>query len=114
MLNAFTVDVEDFFQVSAFEDVIPRTDWPTFPSRAVDNTTRLLDLLDRHRVKATFFILGWIAREYPQLVEQIYRRGHELGSHSFWHRLVYQQTPDEFRGTCGTPSRRFRTQPVSA
>ena len=97
MLNAFTVDVEDYYQVSAFEDQIDRKDWPSYPSRVVNNTHRLLDLLDRHATKATFFILGWTAREFPHLVEEIRDRGHEIGSHSFWHRLVYHQTPDEFR-----------------
>lgn len=97
MLNAFTVDVEDYYQVSAFEDQIDRGAWHGYPSRVVANTQRLLDLLDQHATKATFFVLGWTAREFPQLVEEIRDRGHELGSHSFWHRLVYRQTPDEFR-----------------
>ncbi len=97
MLNAFTVDVEDYYQVSAFEDQIDRGAWHGYPSRVVANTQRLLDLLDQHATRATFFVLGWTAREFPQLVEEIRDRGHELGSHSFWHRLVYRQTPDEFR-----------------
>ena len=97
ILNALTVDVEDYFQVSAFENQIERNQWHTFPSRVVNNTHRLLDLFERHNVKATFFILGWIAHEYPQLVADIHSQGHELGTHSFWHQLVYQQTPDEFR-----------------
>ena len=63
----------------------------------VDNTLRLLDLLDRHDTKATFFVLGWTAAQFPHLVREIHERGHELGAHSFWHRLVYRQTPDEFR-----------------
>ncbi len=96
ILDAFTVDVEDYFQVSAFEDRIDRDAWSRYPSRVVGNTQRLLDLLDQHATKATFFILGWTAREYPRLVEEIRDRGHEIGSHSFWHRLVYNQTPDEF------------------
>jgi len=89
--------VEDYYQVSAFEDQVDRNQWASFPSRVVDNTRRLLDIFDRHQCKATFFVLGWTAREYPRLVEEIHQRGHELGSHSFWHHLVYDQTPEEFR-----------------
>ena len=97
ILNALTVDVEDYFQVSAFEDQVDRKQWATYPSRVVDNTYRLLDLFERHATLATFFVLGWTAREFPQLVKEIHNRDHELGSHGFWHRLVYRQTPDEFR-----------------
>lgn len=96
-VNAFTVDVEDYFQVSAFEKYIRRDEWDSFPSRVVANTQRMLRLLDRFQVRATFFVLGWVASRYPQLVEDIHRAGHEIGSHSFWHRLVYDQTPNEFR-----------------
>ncbi len=97
MLNAFTIDVEDYYQVSAFEDRIDRDHWVTYPSRVVSNTLRLLDLLDEHSTRATLFVLGWTAAKYPRLVEEMHNRGHELGSHSYWHRLVYHQTPDEFR-----------------
>lgn len=98
LLNAFTVDVEDYYQVSAFEDRISHDDWHDYPSRVVNNTQRLLDLLDLHETTATFFILGWTARHYPYLVREIHDRGHELGSHSYWHQLIYTQTPKEFRG----------------
>lgn len=97
MLNVFTVDVEDYFQVSAFERHVDRARWDDFPSRVVENTHRLLRLLDRRQVQGTFFVLGWVARRYPELVRSIHAAGHELASHGFWHRLVYQQTPDEFR-----------------
>jgi len=97
VLNAFTVDVEDYFQVTAFEEDIPRSSWPDYSSRVVENTQRLLDLLAQHRVRGTFFILGWVAEKFPQLVREIHAAGHEVGSHSYWHRLVYQQTPGEFR-----------------
>ncbi len=97
MLNAFTVDVEDYYQVSAFEDKIPRSQWSDYPSRVVRNTLRLLDLLDQYGTRGTFFVLGWTARRFPDLIEEIHYRGHELGSHSFWHRLVYSQSPAEFR-----------------
>ncbi len=97
MLNAFTVDVEDYYQVSAFEKSIPRASWSRLESRVVANTQRLLDLLAQHNVLATFFILGWVADKFPALVQQIVSTGHEVGSHSYWHRLVYEMTPAEFR-----------------
>ena len=97
IVNAFTVDVEDYFQVSAFENDISRDQWDQFESRVVANTQRILDLLARHDVRATFFVLGWVARQYPELVREIHNAGHEIGSHSFWHRLIYNQTPEEFR-----------------
>jgi len=97
VLNVFTVDVEDYFQVSAFERHVDRARWDDFPSRVVDNTHRLLRLLDRRQVQGTFFVLGWVARRHPELVRSIHAAGHELASHGFWHRLVYEQTPDEFR-----------------
>jgi polysaccharide deacetylase family protein (PEP-CTERM system associated) len=96
MLNALTVDVEDYFQVSAFEHRVRRQDWDSFPSRVVASTQRVLRLLDRHQVRGTFFVLGWVAERFPGLVREIVRAGHEAGCHSFWHRLVYELTPDEF------------------
>jgi polysaccharide deacetylase family protein (PEP-CTERM system associated) len=95
--NAFTVDVEDYFHVSAFERTICRSSWGSFESRVVVNTQRLLDLLAKHNVVGTFFILGWVAERFPSLVRQIAAEGHEVGSHSYWHRLVYETTPAEFR-----------------
>src|SRR5437762_2031600 len=97
MLNAFTVDVEDYFQVTSFEGSVPRSHWDQRESRVFRNTKRLLDLLDEHHVKGTFFILGWIAQRFPELVRAIHQAGHELGCHSYWHRLIYQQTVAEFR-----------------
>ncbi|MBX9789745.1 MAG: DUF3473 domain-containing protein [Pirellulales bacterium] len=97
MLNAFTVDVEDYFQVSAFEQYVDRAHWPHFEGRVVDNTHRLLNLLERRQVRGTFFVLGWVATRYPELVRTIHAAGHELASHGYWHQLVYEQTPDEFR-----------------
>jgi polysaccharide deacetylase family protein (PEP-CTERM system associated) len=96
-INAFTVDVEDYFQVSGFERQIRRDEWDRYESRVVANTQRVLRLLERHQVRATFFVLGWVAERYPGLVREIHRHGHEIGSHSYWHRLIYQQTPEEFR-----------------
>jgi polysaccharide deacetylase family protein (PEP-CTERM system associated) len=96
LLNAFTVDVEDYFQVSAFESTVPRSDWADYPSRVVANTHRLLRLLNRRGVRSTFFVLGWVAHRFPGLVRDIHGDGHEIGSHSYWHRLVYHQQPAEF------------------
>jgi polysaccharide deacetylase family protein (PEP-CTERM system associated) len=96
MLNAFTVDVEDYYHVSAFADRIHPRQWDTFESRVVQNTHRMLRLLDRHSVRGTFFILGWVADRFPGLVLDIQKSGHEIGCHSFWHRLIYDLTPEEF------------------
>lgn len=96
-LNALTIDVEDYYHVSAFESHVHRRDWDTFPSRVVANTQRLLALLERRGTRATFFILGWVAQKHPELVRTIHRAGHEIGSHSYWHRLIYRLTPEEFR-----------------
>ncbi len=97
ILNAFTVDVEDYYHVSAFSQKISHAEWDHFPSRVVDNTHRLLKILERHSVQGTFFVLGWVARKFPKLVREIQQGGHEIGCHSFWHRLIYDMHPDEFR-----------------
>jgi polysaccharide deacetylase family protein (PEP-CTERM system associated) len=97
VLNAFTVDVEDYFQVTSFEGVVSRADWNRHESRVVGSTRRILDLLARHNVRGTFFVLGWVAERYSSLVREIKDGGHELACHSYWHRLVYQQTNGEFR-----------------
>lgn len=97
LVNALTIDVEDYYHVSAFERCVDRGRWDEFPSRVGPNTERILDILDRANVRATFFILGWVAERQPSLVRAIRAAGHEIGCHSFAHRLVYEQTPDEFR-----------------
>ena len=96
-VNAMTVDVEDYFQVSAFEDVIDRRDWDHIPRRVEYNTDRILELFAEHDVHATFFTLGWVAERYPQLVRRIVESGHELASHGFSHIRVTRQSPEEFR-----------------
>lgn len=96
-LNALTVDVEEHFQVSAFEGAVRREDWETHESRVERNTDRLLDFFDEAQVRATFFTLGWIAERHPALVRRIAERGHEVACHGFSHRLVYSQQPGEFR-----------------
>jgi polysaccharide deacetylase family protein (PEP-CTERM system associated) len=97
MLNAFSVDVEDWYQVSDFETVAPVPTWERFESRILRNTQRLLDLLAEFGVKGTFFILSWNAERHPQLVRQIVSGGHEIASHGYCHRLLYEQTPEAFR-----------------
>ena len=97
MVNALTIDVEDYFQVTAFERVVSRKGWETYPLRVEDNTSRVLDLLESHGVKATFFILGWIAERVPRLVKKIEARGHEIACHGYGHELIYGIGPKRFR-----------------
>ena len=96
ILNALTIDVEEHFQVHAFETVIDRATWDRYPSRVVSNTQRILRLLAEHDVRATFFLLGWVADRHPDLVRQIGVSGHEIATHGYWHKLIYHQTPAEF------------------
>lgn len=97
MLNALTIDVEDYFQVNAFAGVIRQDQWDTYPLRVNDNTRRILDLLDSFSIKATFFILGWIAERLPSLTKEIQRRGHEVACHGYGHELIYTIGPERFR-----------------
>ncbi len=97
MKNAFSVDVEDWYQVSDFEEVVDFSAWGSYESRVVRNTERVLELLDIHRVKGTFFILTWNAERHPALVRTISEAGHEIASHGYRHRLIYEQSPEEFR-----------------
>lgn len=94
--NALTVDVEDYFHVSAFEKHINVADWDKFPSRVTNNTQRLLNLFDEFDVKATFFILGWVAERNRELVKEIAERGHEVACHGYSHQLIYNQSPEVF------------------
>lgn len=95
--NALTVDVEDYFHVSAFAGCIDSSQWSSLECRVEANTRRLLELFDEASVSGTFFMLGWIADRYPGLVREIVARGHELACHGFSHRLIYRQSPREFR-----------------
>ena len=90
------MDVEDYFQVSAFADRVCRKNWSKFESRVEANTDRLLAIFDTTGVRGTFFILGWIAERYPGLVRRIAASGHEIASHGYWHQLIYDLTPAEF------------------
>ncbi len=94
--NAMTVDVEDYFQVSAFAAHIPRESWESIPCRVERNIDRILTLLDERQAKATFFTLGWIAERYPAMVKRIVSNGHELASHGWDHQRVSDQKPQEF------------------
>lgn len=96
-VNAFTVDVEDYFHTEAMATVVPREMWGHMPSRVQSNTLRLLELLDNHNVRGTFFFLGWVAEQFPGLVRETVKLGHEVGCHSFSHRPVFRLTPSEFR-----------------
>ncbi len=95
--HAMTVDVEDYYQVAAFFDVVKPEDWEKWPSRVEANTDRLLQLFDDVGIKITFFILGWVAERHPELVKRIHAQGHEIASHGYSHQLIYKQTPELFR-----------------
>ena len=97
LLHAMTVDVEDYFHVAAFKDIISPEDWDQQPSRVVENTTRLLDIFTEHDMQATFFILGWVAEREPELIRKIHSAGHEIASHGYSHQLIYSQTPQLFK-----------------
>jgi len=95
--NALTVDVEDYFHVSAFADSISRSDWHNHSLRVERNTHRLLDLFDEHNARATFFVLGWVAERVRGLINELAERGHEVACHGYSHQLVYAQSQDVFR-----------------
>jgi polysaccharide deacetylase family protein (PEP-CTERM system associated) len=97
MLNGMSVDVEDWFQVGAFERVIDKSDWDGLESRVERNTDAVLALFAACEVKATFFTLGWVAHRFPRLIRRVVEQGHELASHGWDHRRVFTMTPDEFR-----------------
>lgn len=123
-VNIISVDVEDYFQVEAFSKVVGRESWDSYPCRVEANNHRLLDLFDETGVKGTFFILGWVAERYPQLVREITKRGHEPACHSYWHNLIYDLTPAAFRAdtiraktvieqACGLPIHGYRAPSFS-
>jgi polysaccharide deacetylase family protein (PEP-CTERM system associated) len=97
MVNAMSVDVEDYFQVSAFERHIDRKDWDGIRCRVPDNLARILDLFESRGVRATFFTLGWVAERFPGLIREVAERGHEVASHGFFHQRVTDLDPDAFR-----------------
>lgn len=97
ILNALTIDVEDYFQVNAFVRYVRQEEWDSFPLRVDENTRRILDVLDSFSIKATFFILGWVAERCPGLVKEIQTRGHEIACHGYGHELIYMIGPQRFR-----------------
>jgi polysaccharide deacetylase family protein (PEP-CTERM system associated) len=97
MLNALTIDVEEYFHVTAFARYVDPKDWDGYPRRVENNTLRLLELLSKTNVQATFFIVGWVAERYPGLVKQIAGLGHVVGCHSYSHRAIYERSRAEFR-----------------
>lgn len=100
-LNAFTVDVEDYFHVAALAESVSRESWPSRESRVENNTERLLALLAERGVSGTFFVLGWVAERHPALVRRIAECGHEVACHGYSHQLIYEQTPGVFREETG-------------
>ena len=124
MLNALTIDVEDYFQVNAFARVVSHDQWGGYPLRVIENTRRILDLLDQHNITATFFILGWVAERAPELAQEIQRRGHEIACHGYNHQLIFQIGPGRFRedirrakalleDQCGEPVQGYRAPSYS-
>ena len=92
-----SVDLEEHFHAEVFASAVNRSEWDSLPSRVEKNTFRLLDLFDECGAKATFFTVGWTAERHPALIREIVRRGHEAACHSYWHRLIFKLTPEEFR-----------------
>ena len=106
----FTVDVEEYFQVSAFEDLLPRSQWSTLPSRVEANVDQMLDLLADFGVTATFFTLGWVAHRYPQVVRALAAADHEIASHGWWHQRVTTLSPAQFREDVRSAKRELEDQ----
>jgi polysaccharide deacetylase family protein (PEP-CTERM system associated) len=96
-LTAMSIDVEDWFHAENLQGVIGRSRWADCESRVEMNTMKMLEILDENEARATFFVLGWVAERYPQLVQTISQSGHEIASHGYDHQLVYRQKPAEFR-----------------
>lgn len=98
-VHYFSVDVEEYFQVSAFEASVSRASWETLPSRVEGSVYGILDLLARHDARGTFFTLGWVAERHPGMIRRIVQAGHEVASHGWDHVRVTHQTPEEFRAS---------------
>ena len=97
VVNALTVDVEDYFHVTSLAAVAPRDSWDGFAPRVTSNVERLLALFERAGTRATFFVLGWVASRHPELVRLVAQQGHEIASHGYGHELVYEMSPARFR-----------------
>ena len=97
VLNALSVDVEDYFHVEAFASRIAYDDWHTYESRVEKNVDTALEIFARHQFSATFYVLGWVAEHFPQMVKKIAGAGHEIGCHGYAHQHIHRQTPEKFR-----------------
>jgi polysaccharide deacetylase family protein (PEP-CTERM system associated) len=97
MLNCITIDVEDWFCVESFREIFPVETWNNQKPRVLSNVVRICEILDEYNVKATFFVLGWIAERFPEITEYLHSKGHEIGSHSYSHGLIHKMSPQEFR-----------------
>lgn len=95
--NIFSVDVEDYYQVEAFANLIEQESWGSYECRVERNMDIILSLLDEAKVKSTFFVLGYVAKKYPHLIEKMHKEGHEIASHGMTHRMIYKQKPEVFR-----------------
>jgi polysaccharide deacetylase family protein (PEP-CTERM system associated) len=109
-VNVLSVDVEEYFHVEAFSGCVSPADWESYPSRVEAHTQKTLDLFAKHGVRATFFVLGWVARRFPRLAPQIGEAGHEIGCHGFAHKNIGRQTPEEFRTDVRTARELLRKQ----
>src|SRR3954467_11059578 len=105
MLNALSVDVEDWFQVGAFETIIAKSDWDRLPQRVERNADAVLALFDEAGVKGTFFTLGWVSERHPALMRRVAAAGHEIASHGWDHKRVFTLSPEEFRADVGRARR---------
>ena len=105
MKHAMTIDVEDYFQVSAFENLVRPEQWESMAPRVEANTDRLLQLFDDYDTKATFFTLGWVAQRFPQLITRIVEQGHELASHGIMHQRASNQNRAQFQADVGGAKR---------
>src|SRR5262249_59613507 len=111
VLNAMTIDVEDYFHVQAFDGVIDRALWDALPRRVEQNTNRLLEIFADTRTKATFFALGWVAERHPSLIRRIASEGHELASNGYAHIRAARQNRNEFRAAVAKPNLLLRDAP---
>jgi polysaccharide deacetylase family protein (PEP-CTERM system associated) len=96
-MNILTFDIEEWFHILDNESTKSRKDWEKYPCRIYENMDRIFDILQRHNQKATFFVLGWIAQQYPEIIKRISDNGFDIGFHTDEHQLIHQQTPEEFR-----------------
>ena len=96
-MRILTFDIEDWYHFLEHRSTQSEIQWKDYEPRVRQNTSNILEFLDKHQQKATFFIIGWIAKKNPGMVKEIAEAGHEIGLHSYGHQLIWQQTPDEFR-----------------